>query len=115
MKLSTEVAEIFSSSKTFEELAQHSVKQIVVYNEHLEGSKSKTVISPAGKLYSAEKLVNRENDTIRWESSVHSSVFSSDESVLRCPVYAESNDLMSKWNAESPRVIVMNSAKGISL
>jgi len=115
MKLSTEITEIFSSSKTFEELAQHSNRKIVVYNEQLEESKSKTSVSLAGQLYSAEKQLNRENDTIRWESSVHSSVFSSDDSVVRCPVYAESNDSISKWNAESPRFIVMNSTEGISL
>lgn len=113
MNISPEVREVLDKPRTLERLVEHAGKTIVLYLEDLESSRSKTAVSPAGKIYSAGSLYDRTNDTLSWDSSVHAPVFSSDDSVARCPVYSESNDSIDEWNAESPYSIIMKTVNGI--
>jgi len=113
MEISLEVSELVKKPRTLEDLVQSAGKKMVLYIEDLESSISKTTVSPAGKIYSVGNLYDRKNDTLSWDPSVHAPVFSSDDSVARCPVYADSNDSIDDWNIESPYSIIIKSAKDI--
>ena len=113
MNISPEVREVIDRPKTLESLVECAGKTVVSYLEDLESSRSKTTVSPAGKIYSEGSFYDRTNDTLSWNSSVHAPVFSSDDSVARCPVYSDSNDSIDEWNSESPYFIIMKNINGI--
>jgi len=111
MKFSKEIAEVANAPKTLEELVDSAGKTMVLYINDLESSRANTTVSPAGKLYSHGPLYDRTNDTLTWDSTVHAPVFSSDDAVARCPVYANSNDSIADWNIDSPYFMVLKNAK----
>lgn len=111
MKISSEVAEIIKNHGTLDELVEINNKTINLYIEELGSSRSKTSESPAGKIYSHGGLVDRNNDTIAWDRSVHAQVFSSDDTVVRCPVRSNHNDLIINDESNNPRSILLKNVK----
>ena len=111
MNISPEVSEVVRKARTLEDLVESTGKTMVLYIEDLGSSRSKTTVSPAGKIYSVGNLYDRTNDTLSWDPSVHAPVFSSDDSVARCPVYANSNDSIDDWNSESSYFVIMKNVK----
>lgn len=113
MDISPEVSEVVRKARTLEDLVKSAGKTMVLHIEDLESSRAKTTVSHAGNIDSAGNLYDRTNDTLSWDPSVHAPVFSSDDSIARCPVYADSNDSIDDWNIESPYSVIMKSAKDI--
>ncbi len=111
MKISKEIFEIASGAKKLEEAAQLNGMFITAYNSNLGISRSKTSISPAGKVFSPEPAIDRTDDTISWNSSVNCPVFSSDNYIIRCPMYSESNNSINQ-SSEPIYYLILESARG---
>jgi hypothetical protein len=107
MKISKEVAETLNNPKTLETLVEESGKVMVQHIEELNSTRDRTTVSAAGKIFSEGNLVNRQNDTLKWDSQVHMPVFSSDDSVVRCPVYSEANDSAEVWRQSLPFMTIL--------
>lgn len=111
MKFSKEISEVLNPARTLEDLVSLSGMAMVLYIDDIESSRAKTTVSPAGKVYSDGDVRDRKNDTLLWDNRVHAPVFSSDESVARCPVYADSNDSIDRWNIELPYLMLIKNVK----
>ena len=60
--------------------------------------------------HSRTSSTNRKDDTLVFNSSTFLLSFSSDDSLVYCPIYAEKNDDISKYIDSSPLSLLMKSA-----
>ena len=60
--------------------------------------------------HSRTSSTNRKDDTLVFNSSTFLLSFSSDDSLVYCPIFAEKNDDISKYIDSSPLSLLMKSA-----
>jgi hypothetical protein len=113
MKISKEILEIARDSRKIEELSKLNSMPITTHHVYGGRSRAKTGISQAGLVYANGETptIKRIDDTIVWNSDVNCPVFSSDNFIIRCLSYSESNKLNSQ-SEELPRWLIMKNANG---